>query len=433
MFSTENVEGGLRRLRHSLGSGSGAGGATGIFRNDIVVKQFLKLRGELVVGALERGEFLAINIYGAAGLFPRSRHGDADIRGFRFARAIDDAAHHGELQFLDAFELSLPLRHFVANILLDALGKLLKCGARRAAAARAGGDARGERAQAEGLEKFARGIDFLAAIASGAGSERDANRVADTLAEQDAHRGGGPDEALGAHAGLSQSEMQRLICLRGEFAIDAKEIARTRDFAGDDDLVLAEAAGEGELCGLQSREDHAFVNDVFRSAAEVAVSVLLHLLHDELLIERAAVHADAHGLAVVDGDFADGGELFVAAHALADVAGIDAVFVEGPGTFGIFREKDMAVVMEIADEGRVAAGIEDALLDFGHGGGGFRDVDGDADNFGAGLGKFEILPRSALCVGCVGVRHGLDDDGRAAADLDFADLDADSFMPLRDS
>src|SRR5690348_6001609 len=433
MFSTENVEGGLRRLRHSLGSGSGAGGAAGIFRNDIVVKQFLELSGEFVVRALERGEFLAINIYGAAGLFASTGHRDADVCGFRFARAIDDAAHHGKFELLDAFELRLPLRHFVANVLLDALGELLERGARGAAAARASSDAGREGAEAKRLEQFAGGIDFLAAVASGLRRERDANRVANAFAEQNAHRGGRPDEALGAHAGLGQSEMQRLVGLVREFAIDAKEIARTRDFAGDDDLVLAEAAGEGELCGLQSREDHTFVNDVFRSAAEVAVSVLLHFLHDELLIERAAVHADAHGLAVVDGDFADGGELFVAAHALADVAGIEAVFVEGPGTFGIFREKDMAVVMEIADEGRVAAGIEDALLDFGHGGGGFRDVDGDADNFGAGLGKFEILPRSALCVGCVGVRHGLDDDGRAAADLDFADLDADSFMPLRDS
>ncbi len=101
--------------------------------------------------------------------------------------------------------------------------------------------------------------------------------------------------------------------------------------------------------------------------AEIAVGVLLHFAHDQLLIERAAVDADAHGLAVVARHFADGGELFVAALPGADVAGIDAVFVERARAIGIFREQHVAVVMEIADHRNVAAGIEHALLDFRHG------------------------------------------------------------------
>ena len=54
-------------------------------------------------------------------------------------------------------------------------------------------------------------------------------------------------------------------------------------------------------------------SDVF---AEIFVGVLLHFVHDELLIERAAIDADAHGLAVVARDFADGGKLLVAALAV---------------------------------------------------------------------------------------------------------------------
>ena len=46
---------------------------------------------------------------------------------------------------------------------------------------------------------------------------------------------------------------------------------------------------------------------------EIAVGVLLHLREDELLVERAAVDADAHGLAVVARDAADRRELLVAA------------------------------------------------------------------------------------------------------------------------
>ena len=143
------------------------------------------------------------------------------------------------------------------------------------------------------------------------------------------------------------------------------------------------------------------------------------------MIERAAIDADAHGLAVVARDLADGRELLVAALAVADVAGIDAVLVERAGAFGIFRQQDVAVVVKIADERNVAAGVEQALLDFGDGRGGFGHVDGDADEFGAGLGEFEALLRGGGHVGRVRVGHGLDDDGRAAADLDFADLYAD--------
>jgi len=64
------------------------------------------------------------------------------------------------------------------------------------------------------------------------------------------------------------------------------------------------------------------------------VGVLLHFGHDKLLIERAAIYADADRLAVVYGDFADCRKLFVAALACTDVAGIDAVFVERFGAVG---------------------------------------------------------------------------------------------------
>ena len=114
----------------------------------------------------------------------------------------------------------------------------------------------------------------------------------------------------------------------------------------------------------------------------------------------------------------------------ADVAGIDAVFVERAGAIGILGEQHVAVVMEIADDGRVAARIEQALLDFRHRGGRFRNVYGDADEFRARLREFQALLRGGGDVRGVGVGHRLDDDGRAAADLDLADLDADRLVPL---
>ena len=72
--------------------------------------------------------------------------------------------------------------------------------------------------------------------------------------------------------------------------------------------------------------------------------------------------------------------------------------------------------MEIADERRVAAGVEHARFDFGHGRGGFRHVHGDAHHLRAGVGQLDALLRGGGDVGGVGIGHGLDDDGRAAAD-----------------
>ena len=119
----------------------------------------------------------------------------------------------------------LPLRHFVADVALNALGEFLKRGAGGAAAAGAGRHAGRERAQAERLQQFAGGVDFLAAVAAGPRRERNANRVADAFVEQNSHRRGGPDESLGAHARFGEAEVQRLLGLLGEVAIDGDQIA----------------------------------------------------------------------------------------------------------------------------------------------------------------------------------------------------------------
>ena len=79
--------------------------------------------------------------------------------------------------------------------------------------------------------------------------------------------------------------MQRLVGLVGEVSIDRNQVARTRHLARDDDLVLSQAGLECELGRLDRRNHHALVEDVFRTAAELQVGVLLHLRDDQILIE----------------------------------------------------------------------------------------------------------------------------------------------------
>ena len=58
----------------------------------------------------------------------------------------------------------------------------------------------------------------------------------------------------------------------------------------------------------------------------------------------------------------------------------------------------------------------------------FRQIHGDPDHFRTGFGQLYALLRGGRRVGGVGHRHRLDDDRRAAADLDRAHADPDRSM-----
>ena len=153
--------------------------------------------------------------------------------------------------------------------------------------------------------------------------------------------------------------------------------------------------------------------------------VLVHQAGQQLLVEAAPVDADAHGLAVLQRQLDDGGELAVALGLEADVAGIDAVLVERLGAGGILGEQRVAVVVEVADQRHGRAHLRQPVADVRHGLGGLVAVDRDAHDLGAGAGKLGRLARGRLDVGRVGVGHRLHDDRRIAADDDAADIDGD--------
>src|SRR5262249_31274357 len=156
------------------------------------------------------------------------------------------------------------------------------------------------------------------------------------------------------------------------------------------------------------------------------VGVLLHLRDDELLVERAAVDADAHRLAAIARDAADRRELLVAPPARAHVAGVDAVLVERRRAAGMARQQEMAVVVEGADEGRRHARVQHALLDFGNRRGRLGHVHGHPDHLGSRFHELDALLCGGRRIRRVGHRHRLHDDRRAAADLNVADANADS-------
>ena len=99
---------------------------------------------------------------GAAGASPVPGQADADVGVLALARAVDDAAHDRDLEFLDArVFVAFQDRHLRAQVVVDLLRQFLEGGAGGAAAAGAGGDARVERAQAQRLQDFGGDHDFL--------------------------------------------------------------------------------------------------------------------------------------------------------------------------------------------------------------------------------------------------------------------------------
>ena len=111
-----------------------------------------------------------------------------------------------------------------------------------------------------------------------------------------------------------------------------------------------------------------------------------------------------------DRDLDHGAEVVVVLAADADIAGIDAVLGEGARARGILLEQEMAVVVEVADDGDRDAAAVEQIENAGNGFGGGVVVDRDPHQFGAGARQRFDLLRGGERVGGIGVGHGLHDD-----------------------
>ena len=217
----------------------------------------------------------------------------------------------------------------------------------------------------------------------------------------------------------------------GELTVHGDQMAGGRTLARDDDPIGAHPALEGHVRGLERRQDHTFVQDLLGGLAQGLVGVFGHLLVDKVRVERPGVDADADRLVVFDGDPADGVEVGVAAAAAADVARIDAVLVQGLRTLGVIGKEAVAVIVKIADQRGLVAGVAHALHQLRDGGRGRFVVHRDPDQFRAGLGQGAHLCHSGLDVAGRRVGHGLHRNRGPGTDGDAAYWDANSLPTLR--
>ena len=301
----------------------------------------------------------------------------------RLAGAVDDAAHHRDVECFDAGILCLPRRHFIADEILDAAGQFLERGRGGAAATGACRDQRHEGTEAHGLQQFLRNLHFAGAVAAGLRRQRNTDGVADALLQQDTERRGRRHDALRAHAGFGEAEMDGVIGTRRQILIDRDQILHRRDLRRQDDAIFRQPDFLGTFGRRQRRLHHGFAHHRTGIARIGELCVLLHQMREQFLIERAPVGADANRLAILDGEFDDVRELFVALILEADVAGIDAVLVERLGTGRMIGEQLVADVVEVPDQRHVDAALAQAVTDVRNRCRGLVAVDGNAHQFGA--------------------------------------------------
>ena len=220
---------------------------------------------------------------------------------------------------------------------------------------------------------------------------------------------------------------ERIVAARGELGVDVDEVADAADLGGKNDLVVAEAVALGGCGRVERAVDHGFDHHVAGGQRIGALAVLVHHAGEQRLIERAPVHADANRFLVLDGALDHGAEIVVVFAADRDVAGIDAVLGQRARRGGILLEQEVAVVVEVADDGHAQAALFEAFDDGWNGGRGVFVVDRDAHDLGAGERERRNLLDGGPDVRRVGVGHRLHDDGNFPAHANVSDFDGWSF------
>ena len=179
---------------------------------------------------------------------------------------------------------------------------------------------------------------------------------------------------------------------------------------------MGEAVALRGARGFDGARDHGVERHLARILGLGGARIFVHHAGEQLLIERSPIDADAHRLVVLDRDFDHGAKIVVRLAAYVRVAGIDAVLGQGARALRIFLQQDVAVVVEVADDGHARTEQAHRLDDLGNGCRGVLRVDGDAHQLRAGSGKRHHLVDRAGDIGRIGVGHRLHDNRMIAAD-----------------
>ncbi len=156
--------------------------------------------------------------------------------------------------------------------------------------------------------------------------------------------------ALAAHPGFGEPQVQRVIAHRRQRAVDVDQILHPAHLGAENDLVVAQAVPFRRLRRLHRARHHGVQRHIARILRLGQGGVFVHHARQQGRIQRAPVHPDAHRFIVLRGHLDHGLEVVVVLAADIRIAGIDPVLGQRAGAFGILLQQNMAVVMEIADD-----------------------------------------------------------------------------------
>ena len=326
---------------------------------------------------------------------------------FALTRAIHDAAHHGHLEFFDAWKFLAPDRHLRAQETVDLLCQFLEGGTGGAPATGTGRHAGHKRPHAQSLKNLIRDHNFLGTRLARRGRERHPDCVADAFLKQDGKRRRGRHRAFGAHAGFGQAQVQRIVAAPGQGAVDRHQILHAADLARQHDLVAIHAHGLRAPGRLDGGPDERLVHDRLGIPGLVTRAVLVHQTGQQLLVQAAPVNPDTHRLVPAHRGGYHLAELAVAFVPFADVARVDAVFGQSLGTGREVGQQAVAVVMEITDQRNVDAHAVKLVANMRHRLSRFRRIDGDTHHLRPSQGQLLDLDRGPDGVRRIGIGHGL--------------------------
>ena len=83
----------------------------------------------------------------------------------------------------------------------------------------------------------------------------------------------------------------------------------------------------------------------------LAQVIFIHNPRQQVLIQATPVHPNAHRFVIFYCYLNHTGKLLIPFFTLTDIAGVDAVLGQGPGTFGVVIEQLVAIEMEITNQG----------------------------------------------------------------------------------
>src|SRR5712664_3445133 len=191
---------------------------------------------------------------------------------------------------------------------------------------------------------------------------------------------------IGANWGSLDQELLTKLMDENALLAEPKDVRAVTPEAMVQSALLS--AARAEEIGTRGRQQRRLHHGLARHRAAILrfgeQRVLVHQLGQQFLIERTPIGTDADGLAVFQRHLDDVGELAVALVLEADIAGIDAVFVERLGAGRMIGEQLVADVMEIADQGRGDAALAQFVADMRHRRCGLVAIHRDPHHLGTG-------------------------------------------------